>query len=178
MKTVVVTEGENDILLLKALVGETGTTTEFVKAGGWSGADSLARSYLVDGQHDVALVVDADSYDERMVEERRRFLMHSMESVALRTRWQVSVIAPEIEALLFEDRQTLEKLIGRAVSASELQEAKFEPKKVLMRLLLPKNRAHFFRERLPQVDLTPLQNQREVAHLRQFLKETQRKAVA
>ena len=169
MKSVVVTEEESDVLLLKSLVGEGSNTVEFVKSGGWSAADSLARSYLVDGQHDVALVVDADSYDPRMVEERRRFLTHSLASVALRTRWQVFVIAPEIEALLFADRRTLEELIGRAVSEAEFQEGRFEPKKVLRKLLSGKSRTHFFEERLPQVDLTPLQKQQEIEHLRRFL---------
>ncbi len=178
MKTVVVTEEESDVLLLRALIGEGSNTVEFVKSGGWSAADSLARSYLVDGQHDVALVVDADTYDPSAVEARRRFLTHSLASVALRTRWQVFVIAPEIEALLFADRHTLEELIGRAVSDSEFQEGRFEPKQVLRRLLPGQKWAWFFQERLPQVDLTPLQNQKEIEHLRRFLNGTRKKVAA
>jgi len=176
MKTVVVTEGENDIFLLKALVGEAGATTEFVKAGGWSGADSLARSYLVDGQHDVALVVDANSHDEDRVEERRRFLTHSLEAVALRTRWQVFVIAPEIEGLLFKDRLLLEQLLGQPISESTFREGQFEPKKVLMRLLSGRSRTQFYQNSLAKFDLTPLQGQAEVETLRRFLKGPLRKA--
>ena len=178
MKTVVVTEEESDVLLLSALIGEGSNTVEFVKSGGWSAADSLARSYLVDGQHDVALVVDADSYDPRMVEERRRFLTHSLASVALRTRWQVFVIAPEIEILLFKDRYLLEELLHQSVTESDFQEGKFEPKKVLKRLLPGKSLTRFFQERLPQVDLTPLQNQKEIEHLRRFLNGTRKKVAA
>ena len=176
MKTVLVTEGEADILLLKALVGEAGATTEFVKAGGWSGADSLARSYLIDGQHDVALVVDADSYDEHMVEERRRFLTQSLEAVALRTRWQVFVIAPEIEGLLFKDRLLLEQLLKRPVSEATFQQGKFEPKKVLMHLLSGQSQTQFYQNSLAKFDLTPLQGQAEVETLRRFLKGSLRKA--
>lgn len=178
MKCVVVTEGESDVLLLQALIGQTNNTTEFVKSGGWSAADSLARSYLIDGQHDVALVVDADSYDEGMVEERRRFLAHSLESVVLRTRWQVFVIAPEIEVLLFQDQHLLETLLGRNMSEAEFQEGRFEPKKVLIRLLSGKSQIRFYQERLSQVDLTPLQNQREIEHLRRFLNGTPKRAAA
>lgn len=178
MKTVVVTEKESDVLLLKALVGEAGASADFVKAGGWSGADSLARSYLVDGQHDVALVVDADSYDEHRVEERQRFLTHSLASVALRTRWQVLVIAPEIEVLLFKDRYLLETLLDQVVSESDFQGGRFEPKKVLKRLLPGQKWSRFFQERLPQLDLTALQSQAEIERLRVFLKGTRKKVAA
>ncbi len=176
MKTVVVTEGESDILLLKALLGEASATAEFVKAGGWSGADSLARSYLVDGQHDVVLIVDADSYDPQRVEERKRFLTHSLASVALRTRWQVCVIAPEIEVLLFKDRPLLEALLDQPISEATFQQGQFEPKKVLMRLLAGQSRTQIFRERLPKFDLTTLQNQTEIENLRRFLRGTLKKA--
>lgn len=169
MKSVVVTEGESDVLLLKALVGRESEDIEFVKAGGWSGADSLARSYLVDGRHDVALIVDADAYEPDRAEERRQFLRESLGSVALRTRWEVFVVAPEIEGLLFADRHVLEDLVGRPVSDAEFQEGKFEPKKVLMKLLSGKNRVRFFQERLSEIDLTPLQNQGQVQSLRNFL---------
>lgn len=169
MKSVVITEGESDVILLKALVGRKNEDIEFVKAGGWSGADSLARSYLADGRHNVALIVDADAYEPEQVEERRKFLRASLGSVALRTRWEVFVVAPEIEALLFADRHALEDLVGQTVSDAEFQEGKFEPKKVLMSLLSGKNRASFFRDRLAKIDLTPLQNQGQVKHLRSFL---------
>lgn len=178
MKSVVVTEGESDILLLKALIGEASDTAKFVKAGGWSSADSLARSYLVDGQHDVVLVVDADSYDLSMVEERRRFLNFSLASVALRTHWQVIVIAPEIEALLFEERHLLEQIVGKPVSESSFQQGKFEPKKVLMRLISGQSLTQFYQERLPKFDLTLLQNQPEIERLRTFLEGTLKKVAA
>ena len=178
MKTVVVTEEDSDVLLLRALIGEKSNTIEFVKSGGWSAADSLARSYLVDGQHDVALVVDAASYDPRMVEEKRRFLTQSLASVALRTRWQVFVIAPEIEVLLFKDRYLLEELLHRSLSESDFQEGKFEPKKVLKRLLPGQRWAWFFQERVPKLDLTPLQGQAEIARLKRFLIGTRKRVAA
>lgn len=178
MKSIVVTEEETDVSLLKALIGGTSKGVEFVKSGGWSAADSLARSYLIDGQHDVALVVDAASYDPRMVEERRRFLTRSLASVALRTRWQVFVIAPEIEILLFKDRYLLEELLHRSVSESDFQEGKFEPKGVLKRLLPGQKWTQFFQERLPEVDLTPLQGQAEIAYLKRFLNGTRKKVAA
>ena len=178
MKTVVVTEGENDVLLLRALVGDQANGGEFVKAGGWSAADSLARSYLVDGAHDVALVVDADTHEASSAEERRRFLDYSLGSVALRTRWQVFVIVPEIESLLFEDANVLTSLVGRAVSDKDVYEGRFEPKRVLTRLAAGKPVAQLFRERLPQIDLTPLHSVSEIRHLRQFLTGARKKVAA
>ena len=50
-RCVVVTEGEGDACLLRALLGVEADDPEVavVAAGGWSAADSLARSYLVVG---------------------------------------------------------------------------------------------------------------------------------
>ncbi len=177
MKSVVITEGESDVLLLKALVGRASEDVEFVQAGGWSGADSLARSYLVDGRHDVALIVDADACEPDRAEERRQFLRESLASVALRTRWEVFVVTPEIEGLLFADRRVLEDLVGRHVSDTEFQEGKVEPKRTLLKLLSGKNRTRLFQERLPKIDLTPLQNQSPVKHLRSFLEGTRKNGI-
>ncbi len=178
MRTVVVTEGESDILLLKSLLGKTDASTEFVKSGGWSAADSLSRSYLIDGRHDVVLVVDADSYDPTAIRERKRFLEYSLSSVALRTRWEVIVVAPEIEVLLFKDRLLLEQLVKQPVSQAVFEQGKFEPNKILMRLLSGQSRSDFFQNRLPKFDLTPLRKQEEIVSLQRFLKGTARKVAA
>ena len=178
IKMVVVTEGESDVLLLRALVGQQTDDTEFVKAGGWSAADSLARSYLVNGQHDVALVVDADTHEATTADERRRFLTDSLGSVALRTRWQVFVLIPQIEGVLFEDTNVLASLVNRTVSERDVYEGHFGPKRVLTRLTGRKPLAPLLQERLPKIDLTPLHSVPEIQHLRQFLMGARKKVAA
>ena len=71
----VVTEQLDDTLLLQAALGTPPSDVEvrWVAAGGWSGADALARSIRVHGEADVAEVVDADSTDRNLVEGRRQW---------------------------------------------------------------------------------------------------------
>src|SRR5258708_32327690 len=105
----IVTEGEQDRLLLQALLNIEADDPDIrvMAAGGWSSADSLARSFLVRGEDNVALVVDADTTDPDLVEERKRFLLRSLGSLSSSADWRIFVIAPEIEALLFRDRNVV-----------------------------------------------------------------------
>lgn len=177
MNTLIVTEGESDIIILRTLLEDITSTVQFAKSGGWSAADSLARSYLIDGQYDVALVVDADTYDKQAIEERRQYLTHSLGSVALRNRWQVTVIAPEIEVLFFRDRPSLEHILQKPISDSLFEQGKFEPKKVLAKLFPGQSRLEFL-SRLVKSDLTALRNQEEILSLRRFLKGTPKRVAA
>ena len=126
----VVTEGKQDVALLKAFLDVTddNTNVRFVAAGGWSSADALARSFLAHGDTHVALVVDADTTDPNLVEDRKRFLHRSLSEIPSSAMlWKVFVIEPEIEKLLFEDRSVVEALVG-TISDTEFISASFEPR--------------------------------------------------
>src|SRR5207244_323692 len=99
----------SDATLLRWLLADVANDphVEFSAAGGWSGADSFARSLRIVGRGSVALVVDSDTTDSNLVEERRRFLQHSLREVRPGNDFLVVVIAPEIEGLLFRDRELL-----------------------------------------------------------------------
>jgi hypothetical protein len=171
--SIVVTEGETDCLLLRAILDEslTAVPVSFVAAGGWSAADAYARSVLVHGAADVVLVVDADSSDANLAEERRRFLQRSLREIPSPSRRHVIVVAPEIEGLLFRDRAVLEQLVGRRVSDTELVRAEFEPRKVLSEMTGGEDRLELFRERLPRLDLSVLKTLPEIRELREALHE-------
>src|SRR5579863_1035296 len=102
MDNVVITEGESDATFVKSLIGSgKADKTHYIPAGSWSSADSLARSYLTDPQTKVVVIVDADSSDPNLIEERKRFLQRSLGQIADKARWRVIVVAPEVERLLF-----------------------------------------------------------------------------
>ncbi len=126
MENVVITEGELEKALVSSLVREV-PNTRCIAAGGWSGADSLARSYLTDPQTRVVLVVDADSIDPNAIEERKRYLKRSLGQIAKGERWRVMVVAPEIERLLFDNRKILEDLVGHEVSDTDFATGQFRP---------------------------------------------------
>lgn len=135
----VVTEGPNDEALLRLLLprAANGHSVEIIlRSGrGWSEAESLASSVLAGLREPVVLVVDADTRDERLIEERRRDLsdllgMHGPESM-----WRVILMVPEMEALLFRDPSLLRSALGLELDERLLYRAKFEPRTVLEELL-------------------------------------------
>src|SRR5579871_3419751 len=108
MENVLVAEGDADIILIKHLIEENGVLgPKYMAAGGWSSADSLARSVLTNPNTKVAIIVDADSSDPNLIEERKRFLQRSLGQIADKARWRVIVIAPEVERILFDNRNIL-----------------------------------------------------------------------
>jgi hypothetical protein len=173
----VITEGPADAALLEAVLALDPNVADVrvVAAGGWSSADSLARSMLIHGREDVALVVDADSTDPVVVNERQRFLEGSLREVVPTAEWRVFVIAPEVEALLFEDPAVAETVAGRPLSEAELVRGRFQPREVLRQLL----NGHSLTEamgRLRHLDLSPLQQLPIVRELRDFASGVSRTA--
>jgi hypothetical protein len=167
----VITEGEQDRLVLQALleIRPDDASVNFLAAGGWSSVDSLARSLLVHNNQIVAVVVDADSSDPNLIEERRRFLCRSLGVMAPPSKWHVLVVAPEIESLIFKDRSVVEKLVGHAISDTEFVRGQFEPKNTLVRLLDPASLLTRYKEKLPRMNLETIKNLPEIEGLRAFL---------
>ena len=135
----VVTEGQSNILLLQAILNirQDDPQIAFFAAGGWSSADSYARTRLMLNEANVAVVVNADTFKPEEAEGRRQFLHRSLGDVTINKKYSVTVIAPEIEALWFREPCLLEQLVCRPVSEVEMMKARYEPKKVLERLLRP-----------------------------------------
>ena len=147
----IVVEGPADAILLRELpqLPEGDTRVQIIVGGGWSAADSLARSLLASGRGDVALVVDADSVDPSLVRQREQFLEQSLREIGSRGRQLVVVFAPELEALLFQHPGVLESLVGHPVSPTDLVRGRYEPKKVLSELIGSDSLHTVFAQRLP-----------------------------
>ncbi len=163
----VVTEGKSDVTLLTELLGTE--ASEIIEAGGWSGADAYARSILAARKEPVALVIDAGTSDPNRVMERRQFMENSLGQVGPHDLWRVYLVVPEIEALLFTDRDLLEGLVEQAISEEDYIRGRYEPKKVLEKLLNGKPRQKVFEDRLPKLDLSSLYQLPLVRELRQFI---------
>lgn len=179
-RCVVVTEGPSDEILIRHLLRleNSDPHIKVVAAGGWSAADSLARSFLARGSGDVALIVDADATDEPLVEERRHFLEGSLAAIASAGRFRVVVVAPELEAVLFQDPDVLEAIVRRPVSPSDLIRGHYEPKKVLLDLLGGVSRTEAFKERLPSLNLDRIRDHPAIQELSGFVQQSLARAVA
>ena len=175
MSNVVITEGDLDKELTRSLFGDT-RDTSYIAAGGWSGVDSLARSWLTDPNSRVVIVVDADSINPADVAERRRFLDRSLGQIADSSRWRVLVVAPEIEGLLFHDKSILESLVQRRIDDTEFSLGQSAPRSTLERISGVPMRQLF--SRLSAVDLEPLRKQPEIQDIRRFLRSRRKKPVA
>lgn len=136
----VITEGPNDEALLRLLLprAANGRSVELIlRSGrGWSEAESLASSILAGLREPVVLVMDADTRDERLVEERRRDLSDLLGMHGPGSMWRVVLMVPEMEALFFRDPGLLRSALGLELDERLLYRAKFEPKAVLEELLV------------------------------------------
>jgi hypothetical protein len=130
----VVTEGPFDAALLSTLLApeavRSGVCLRFREAGGWSAADSLARSILAVRREPVVLVVDADGGEER-ASERKAFLQSSLGAVARPDMFEVVVMAPALEMIFFQDESVLEHIAGRPPTDVERVRAEYEPVRAL-----------------------------------------------
>ena len=170
-KCIVVTEGKIDIAILKAILNPAeDDNVEFFPAGGWSSADSYARSVLINGMRNVALVVGADTTDANLVEERRSFLHRSMGAIAFSQKWKVVALKPKIEMLLFKDRKVIEALAGRPLSETDFVRACFTPKEVIKELFADKNLADVYETDLPKLNLNQIREATPIQELMTFLK--------
>ena len=133
----VITEGETDRLLLAHLLQglEPDEELEVRSAGGRSSAVSLARSFLISTPSPVALVIDADTTDEGRIREQESIFTEPLQQVASQDRFRVILAVPEIEACLFPDKATAERVFGRPLSRDDWTRAHFEPKRVLLTLV-------------------------------------------
>ena len=176
-KTFIITEGESDKLLLTALLRLPQEAT-IVSAGGRSSADALARSYLVNGDNNVAFVLDADTLDHHQLEERRQFYHQSLKQVALRSKWRVVMMVPEIEVLFFRKPSVLESLVGRTITEEEIIQGRFNPKQTLTRLFSNQGIIRIYKTVLANPAVEQLREQPEIKELQQFLGSVPQKAAA
>jgi hypothetical protein len=142
VKRYVVVEGPADLSLLERVVEVRrtsfpfpDTTVQFVAAGGRSAVASMARSLLVSRPDPVAVVMDADTLDERTIREHEEIYYDLLRSVAHNTPFRLFFAAPELEVVFFTDPAIIRRVFHRDLSEGELDVARSRPKVVLQRLL-------------------------------------------
>lgn len=109
----IITEGDSDVQLLKAIIpqhllNEVG----IIAAGGLSAVKSFARSLVARQQIPVVIVVDADSTDQKFIQERTQEIQEIVEGVAVDTPVKVILAVPTIEFIFFEDACLLSKIMN------------------------------------------------------------------
>jgi len=81
------------------------------------------------------LVLDSDSVEERAILTQQVELDGIMSLYGSKIPYRVVLAVPQVEAILFSDREGFEKALGRKVADLDWFEARFRPRAVLKRLL-------------------------------------------
>lgn len=146
-----VTEGAAEEFLWRTLLDGLGhDDVRVVGAGGRSAAITKANTILVTRGEPVALVLDADTNDRRLLETEREATRFSMQFGADAVPSEVFLVAPTMEAMFFIDR-VIETVIGRPLSEVERVRAEYDPKRVLHDILpgaLRQNAVSVLRDRV------------------------------
>lgn len=128
VKIYVVTEGKSDIELLKKVLPKNITRfVVFVVGEGSSSALSLASTIIAVRRQPVALILDADTQDESAIEEKSGLLCALLRKAASGVPFKVLIAKPEIEAIFFQDKSLIERVVKRKLSDAEWQYARFAP---------------------------------------------------
>jgi len=173
----VLVEGPSDAAFLRRILPkEVLSGAEIVNAGGSSGIPSLARSLLVRRQCPVAVVMDSDSVDPDVIEERQQGTEDLIRAADASIPVKVVVAIPEIEAWFLATPETIERMVGQKVSEEWLSSGKRDPKRALIWLAEKNNRSWDTNQAITALDDQDIQRIRaipEVAELSAFLQETQ-----
>lgn len=179
MITYIICEGSFDAQLLKTVLpANLLTDVGVVAVGRVSGVESLARSLVVRRRVPVVIVVDADSVVSELVQQRRKDIEETVESVSINTPVKVVMAVPEMEIIFFQDVSLLSRLLGYIPHQDILDRAVIQPKQALEELIARSELIHDrsqIIDRLTNKDIEILQLSsvmQEIVHFLQSVRET------
>ena len=149
-----IAEGDTDIALLKKLIPDRYTKDiRFIAGKGYSAATSLASSLLYNKSDSyVILVLDADTTDPTLVQERYDFLDWQLRRMSVDRSYKIFLFIPMIEALF----------INHGV-VKRYGDNSFDPKSILADALNKKNISlNKFIENLSSYDLNKIRGDQTV----------------
>lgn len=139
MRSQVITVRKPAAQLIRHILDGAGRDTAEVIAGGPGNVEAvtLAQSLRYREPLPLALVLDARTNDPEFVSEQEHewfsFARNGM--ISPNVPFQLFMAVPEVEAVLFHDPPSLERILGRPIPPDALFEAQFRPRVVLQRLL-------------------------------------------
>jgi hypothetical protein len=127
-KRVIVTEGEKDTQILKAILPDNVIENlDFITSSGYSSALSIARTLLINGNQKIALVIDSDEIEESALADKEDFINSYMQKVRS-SNYKIFMFNPSIESFITNDKSILQDLMGKKLTELEWYKIKSEPK--------------------------------------------------
>lgn len=127
----IVVEGQTDQRLLAQLLRDLEARIQFHVAGGKHAAHSLARTLQIKYGEPVALVLDADTTDDRMALEEQTTYESYLSFTAKGVPFIVILFRPDLEEIFFESPQVLAELSGKTLKENDIFLGKAAPKPYL-----------------------------------------------
>jgi hypothetical protein len=169
----VITEKKTDRDILKSVLPQsTISNVEFVSGSGSYAAQSLARTILSVRGRPVALVLDADTIDDQIIQEKRTFL-HQMLHVSKDTvAFEVFIAVPYIESILLYDKNVFDHIIGYTSSEAEWKLAQAQTRTFLAEHFSEHESAvHAILTKLTQDDIETIRRHPLLQQLDDFLRK-------
>lgn len=135
-KPYLVVEAELAALILRRLLPvDVVQGTELVVAQGSYAVQSLATTLLGVRRRPLALVVNADTTNPSIVQEKVDLLRYLVRQGAGNVPYALFVAVPQIEVVLLHDRSLFEWLVGKQLSDLEWRLALLSPKEAIDNLV-------------------------------------------
>jgi hypothetical protein len=137
MKTYVLIEGQPHRWLIENLLTEN-TDLTFIAEDGFSTLLSIAVTVLINhrGEARVLLLLDADSLDSEIMEQKKEVALSMLRRVSLSDdEFKIIFFQPSMEVVLFQDASILKELTGREPSDTQLRLGQYQPRQVLRELM-------------------------------------------
>lgn len=120
MKSYLVVEGPTDAALMSRLLKYANVMdTKIIEGGGKSSAMSLGNSIALTSQEPVAILVDADTTDKRVIKEQKITFEDLQRYAYPSTICKLFLASPTVEEELFPDVDSFENILNVDLSPEE-----------------------------------------------------------
>jgi len=119
--------------LVRRIIGDE--SFEVFNAGERSTAIMMACGALSRETTPTVLLLDSETLEDRLLMESRLEIGGILNRSRGRTPYRLILAIPQVEAILFSDREGFEMALGRKVADLDWFEARFRPRAVFRRLL-------------------------------------------
>lgn len=128
----IVVEGRSDATILRALLGNAlSRKISFFAGQGRVSLASVGRNILVHEGGPLLLVMDSDTLNPHLTEERQALASVALSRVAHAGQFKVFMFVPEIEVIVFEAPQVLARILKQPVAEDIIEKGLTVPKETL-----------------------------------------------
>jgi hypothetical protein len=177
----VLMEDKSDVELLKRLIpSDLMVGVKVVTAPSLSSLTSIATTLLVDRKKPLAIVVESKTTDDDRVEERRLSIEESLWPRAAGVPVDIILAVPSLEIAFFHNPQVLEEIVGRRLTAEQIEFARALPTTVLSTMIEGSafNNTHEIIDAANPLQLEIFRSSPAIAELSSFLSAVQQQEKA